>query len=171
MQKCYNAGLNGCALGQCSETMRFDPNRVTPCQTRSRTDNMSGGQGNRTSPPPVVQNVSGRNEHRNPPPPVAPPVVPQPIQKYVTSWQHLKGGCEGRSTPKVAQQCGNRGFWHGIFCRVTWSDGSTQDLHGKVDLTDPYGRAYCTRSSRPANFNCVSRCDNTNGLLMTLSRP
>ncbi|MDU9050783.1 MAG: hypothetical protein Q3M30_18190 [Candidatus Electrothrix sp. Rat3] len=167
MQKCYNAGLNGCALGKCSETMRFDPNQVTPCQTRSRTGNVNGGRGNRTSPSPVVPNVSGRNEHRNP----SPPVVPQPTQKYVSSWQHLKGDCEGSSSPKVAQQCGNRGFWQGISCRVTWSDGSVQDLHGQVDLMDSYGRAYCTRDSRPARFNCVNRCDNTNGSLMTLSRP
>ena len=167
MQKCYDAGLNRCTLGQCSETMRFDPNRVSPCQTRSRTGHVSDRRVNRTSPPPVVPNVSRRNEHRNPPP----RAVPQPTQKYVTSWQHLKGRCEGRSTPKVAQQCGNRGFWQGISCRVSWSDGSTQDLHGKVDLTDPYGRAYCTRSTRPARFNCVSRCDDTNGTLMTLPRP
>ncbi|CAK8725181.1 hypothetical protein KKHLCK_16070 [Candidatus Electrothrix laxa] len=167
MRKCYDAGLNRCTLGKCSETMRFDPNRVTPCQTRNRTDNVNGRRENRTPPPPVVPNVSTRNRNRNPPPRVA----PQPTKKYVTSWQHLKGKCQGRSYPKVAQQCGNRGVWHGIFCRVTWSDGSTQDLHGKVDLADPYGRAYCTRSSRPARFNCVSRCDNTNGLLMTLPRP
>ncbi len=152
MQKCYNAGLNGCALGQCSETMRFDPNRVTPCQIQK--------------PKKVVKGKKKNKKKKSPP-----QVAPQPIQKYVTSWQHLKGRCEGRSTPKVAQQCGNRGFWQGISCQVTWSNGSTQDLHGKVDLTDPYGRAYCTRSSRPTRFNCVSRCDNTNGPLMSLPRP
>ncbi len=146
MQKCYNTGLNGCTLGQCSETMRFDPDRVTPCQTQTMTKKKK----NKKSPPRVA---------------------PQPTQKYVTSWQHLKGKCQGRSTPNVAQQCGNRGFWHGISCRVIWSDGSTEDLHGKVDLTDPYARAYCTRSTRPAGFNCVNRCDDTNGTLMTLPRP
>ncbi|MGB5684882.1 MAG: hypothetical protein WBM35_03655 [Candidatus Electrothrix sp.] len=149
MQKCYDAGLNRCALGQCSETMRFDPHQVTPCQTQA-----------------VPIKKKNKNKRKSPP-----QVAPQPTQKYVTSWQHLKGRCEGRSNPKVAQQCGNRGFWHGISCRVTWSDGSTQDLHGKVDLADPYGRAYCTRSTRPARFNCVSRCDDTNGPLMTLPRP
>jgi hypothetical protein len=147
MRKCYDAGLNRCAFAQCSETMRFDPNQVTPCQTQTVTEK--------------------KNKKKKSPPRVA----PQPTQKYVTSWQHLKGQCQGRSNPKVAQQCGNRGFWHGIFCKVTWSDGSTQDLHGKVDQKDPYGRAYCTRNTRPARFNCVNRCDDTNGPLMTLPRP
>ncbi len=154
MRQCYEDGLSGCTLGQCSETMRFDPKRVTPCQTQTVTNKKK-------------KNNKKRKEKKKSPP----PVVPQPTQKYVTSWQHLKEKCQGRSYPKVAQQCGNRGFWHGISCRVTGSDGSTQDLHGKVDLTDPYGRAYCTRNTRPARFNCVSRCDNTNGLLMTLPRP
>ncbi|WLE95490.1 MAG: hypothetical protein QTN59_12440 [Candidatus Electrothrix communis] len=159
MRQCYDAGLNGCALGQCSETMRFDPKRVTPCQTQTVTKKKKNNNKKKT------------NKNKNIKKKSPPPVVPQPTQKYVTSWQHLKGKCQGRSTPKVAQQCGNRGFWHGISCRVTWSDGSTQDLHGKVDLIDPYGRAYCTRSTRPARFNCVSRCDNTNGLLMSLPKP
>ncbi|MCI5139271.1 MAG: hypothetical protein D3922_12865, partial [Candidatus Electrothrix sp. AR1] len=166
MRKCYDAGLSRCAFAQCSETMRFNPSRITPCQTRSRTGNVSGRRVNRTSLPSVVPNMRVRNVRRTPA-----PVVPQSTQKHVTSWQHLKGQCQGNSYPKVVQQCGNRGVWHGIFCRVTWSDGSTQDLHGKVDQTDPYGRAYCTRSTRPASFNCVSRCDDTNGPLMTLPRP
>ena len=163
MRKCYDAGLNRCTLGQCSETMRFDPNQVTPCQTqpvpikKKKKNNKKKKKNNKKKTPPRVT--------------PQPRVAPQPTQKYVTSWQHLKGRCEGRSNPKVAQQCGNRGFWHGISCRVTWSDGSTQNLHGKVDLTDPYGRAYCTRSTRPARFNCVSRCDNSNGPLTTLPRP
>ncbi|MCI5220940.1 MAG: hypothetical protein D3914_17530, partial [Candidatus Electrothrix sp. LOE2] len=136
--------------------------------------NMDGRNGHRNFPPPPVPNdVNDRNKHRNSPPPtVHQPTQPiQPTQKYVTSWQHLKGQCQGTSYPKVARQCGGRGVWHGIFCRVTWSDGSTEDLHGKVDQTDPYGRAYCTRSTRPSHFNCVSRCDDTNGPLTTLPRP
>jgi hypothetical protein len=156
MRKCYNAGLNGCALGQCSETMRFDPSRVTPCQTQTVIKKKNNKKNNKK-----------KNKKKKSPPRVA----PQPTKKYVTSWQHIKGKCQGRSSPKVAQQCGNRGFWHGISCQVTWSDGSTQNLHGKVDLADPYGRAYCTRSTRPARFNCVSRCDNSNGPQMSLPRP
>jgi hypothetical protein len=100
-----------------------------------------------------------------------PPAVHQPARKYVTFWKHLKQQCQGNSYSKVAEQCGGRGMWHGIFCRVTWIDGSTEDLHGKVDLTDPYGREYCTRSTRPARFNCVSRCDDSNGPLTTLPSP
>ena len=92
--------------------------------------------------------------------------------RYVVSWQHVKGECYGKPYHKISQQCQNRvNFWHGIFCRVTWSDGSVTDLHGKVDQVDAYGRAYCTRASRPAHFNCVSRCDYTNGPLMNLPRP
>ena len=144
MRKCYDAGLNGCFPGQCKETMRFDSSRATPCKTQAKKKK--------------------KNKNKKPTP-------QQPRKKYVTSWQHVKGRCQGPSYHKVAQQCGNRGYWHGISCRVTWSDGSSQDLHGKVDLRDPYGRAYCTRSSRPARFNCVSRCDNSNGHLMKLPRP
>lgn len=204
LRKCTDAGLHGCTLGQCSETMVFDPTKVTPCPSyerhserrdrnnhsdrRGRDDNRYNNTAPPLPPPPALPNMDGRNGHRNfPPPPVPndvndrnkhrnspPPTVHQPIQptqKYVTSWQHLKGQCQGTSYPKVARQCGGRGVWHGIFCRVTWSDGSTEDLHGKVDQTDPYGRAYCTRSTRPAHFNCVSRCDDTNGPLTTLPRP
>ncbi|WPD22589.1 MAG: hypothetical protein SD837_20685 [Candidatus Electrothrix scaldis] len=129
-------------------------------------DNRNSENRNRTR----TERPRNRNNNRN----TAarrPQPQPQPTQRYVKSWQHLKGRCEGHSYPKVAQQCGGRGVWHGIYCRVTWSDGRTEDLHGKVDLKDPYGRAYCTRRTRPANFNCVSRCDNTNGPLMNLPRP
>ncbi|MCI5167239.1 MAG: hypothetical protein D3903_14380 [Candidatus Electrothrix sp. GM3_4] len=158
MRKCYGIGLNGCALGRCSETMRFDPNRVTPCQTQKPKAVVKDKKKNK-------KKKKKNNKKKSPP-----QVAPQPTQKHVTSWQHLKGRCEGRSSYKVAQKCGNRGSWQGIYCRVTWSDRSTQDLHGKVDLMDPYGRAYCTRSSRPARFNCVNKCDNTNGNLMSLPR-
>lgn len=92
--------------------------------------------------------------------------------RYVVSWQHVKGQCYSKPYHKISQQCQNRvNFWHGIFCRVTWSDGNVTDLHGQVDQVDAYGRAYCTRATRPAHFNCVSRCDYTNGRLITLRRP
>jgi hypothetical protein len=35
MRKCYNAGLNGCAIDQCSETMQFDQMQVTPCRNQT----------------------------------------------------------------------------------------------------------------------------------------
>jgi hypothetical protein len=89
----------------------------------------------------------------------------------VVSWQHVKEQCQGQPYHKIAEQCGGRGFWHGIRCRVTWSDGRTENLGGKVDLTDPYGRRYCTRDTRPARFNCVSSCDNAPGPLINLPRP
>jgi hypothetical protein len=156
MRKCYEAGLNGCIIDQCRETMRFDSNQTTLCKTQVKKNR------NKEKNLPPHQPYHHQPHHQP---------HPQQTQKYVTSWQHLKGRCEGPSYHKVAQQCGNRGYWHGIYCRVTWSDGSTQNLHGKVDLRDPYGRAYCTRNSRPARFNCVGRCDNTNGRLMKLPRP
>ncbi len=35
MRKCYKAGLNGCSIDQCSETMHFDQMQVTPCRTQT----------------------------------------------------------------------------------------------------------------------------------------
>lgn len=87
---------------------------------------------------------------------------PQPGPAYVVGYQHVKGQCFGNDYIKVQQQCGGRGMWHGIYCKVEYSDGTSKDFHGQVDF-DVNGVRVCERSARPANFNCVSSCDNTPG--------
>ena len=118
--------------------------------------------------------IAGAQWHPGPPPfhgppSGSPPGPPPSVGKRVVAWQHVKEQCYGRPYEKIAEQCGNRvDFWHGIYCRVQWSDGSVTELHGRIDQVDPLGRAYCTGASRPRNFNCVSQCDYTDGPLMTL---
>ncbi|MGX9728675.1 MAG: hypothetical protein ACTFAK_15610 [Candidatus Electronema sp. VV] len=154
LERCREQGLRDCAVERCTEERRRE--RTQPCRR-------SGGGSigwNRPQPdPPAVV-------------PSAPFQPPRPQRPYVVSWQHVKEQCMSQPYHKIAQQCGNRvGFWHGIRCQVTWSDGRTENLGGKVDLTDPYGRRYCTRDTRPANFNCVSQCDNSPGPLINLPKP
>lgn len=96
--------------------------------------------------------------------PPRPPVVipPTPPRKTVVGYQHLKGSCEGSGFYKVQQQWGGRGMWHGIYCVVNYSDGTSQRFDGKVDFSID-GVQVCERSAKPRNFNCVSSCDYTNG--------
>lgn len=192
IRQCRDAGMDRCTVEQCSEEMQFDPDRVTPCRTE-RPDKRPSWKKDRPErrpnmnlpvvppaprparKPAAVQPQRQQRPERRPNLTAAPP-APWPARrsgkKYVVSWQHLKGPCQGQPYHKIAEQCGNRvNFWHGIYCRVTWSDGKVTDLHGKTNQVDAYGRAYCTRDTRPAQFNCVSQCDNTNGALMTLPKP
>lgn len=166
IRQCQDQGLQDCSASRCVRNASSAGNEVRPCRERGGPSSL------------FPENRSRRNErpHRNEPePPIVPPVVapmpPQPGPRCVVSWQHIKERCESRPYEKILKQCpGNINFWHGIYCQVTWSDGRREDVHGKVDLTDPCGRQYCTRASRPANFNCVSQCDDTPGPLMTLPR-
>jgi hypothetical protein len=148
--------LADCEVDRCTEEWpQASAARVQPCPESGDMDSSR-------------QRRSRREEQ----PPVSPPTNPSRSGKYVVSWQHVKEQCQGKPYEKIAAQCGNGvNFWHGIRCRVTWSDGNVEELGGKVDQTDAYGRAYCTRDSRPANFNCVNQCDDTPGPLMTLPRP
>lgn len=156
---CRQQGLRDCQVERCAEEAGQE--RVQPCRETAEE---------RPNRPHRPSHEPRRND-----PPVAvilPDIPPQPQQPHVVSWQHVKEQCMSQPYHKIAEQCGNRvPFWQGIRCQVTWSDGRTENLGGKVDLTDPYGRRYCTRDSRPASFNCVSRCDNSPGPLINLPRP
>jgi hypothetical protein len=160
VQRCRDQGLMDCEVDSCAEeSQQAGANRVRPCSDvpDSRRERDAD----------ATRRRSGRARHED-----EQPVSSLPAGKYVVSWQHVKEQCLGKPYEKIAAQCGGRvNFWHGIRCRVTWSDGSVEELGGKVDLTDPYGRPYCTRDTRPANFNCVSQCDDTPGPLITLPRP
>ena len=147
LRLCEEQGLRDCAIERCEETSQRE--RIQPCREREHRPPSIGWNGLRPEPAPS-----------------------HPSQPYVVSWQHVKEQCLGQPYHKIAEQCGNRvPFWQGIRCQVTWSDGRSENIGGKVDLTDPAGRRYCTRDSRPASFNCVSHCDNTPGPLITLPRP
>jgi len=153
IRRCREQGLIDCEIERCAEAWQPTYEQTRPCPDRpdgEARDRSRHGRNRPTEQPPA--------------PPLSPPAV--------ASWQHIKEQCLGKPYEKIAQQCGgNANFWHGIRCRVTWSDGRTEELGGQVDLTDPYGRKYCTRDTRPANFNCVSQCDNAPGPLITLPRP
>ncbi|MGR0480289.1 MAG: hypothetical protein ACTFAL_02480 [Candidatus Electronema sp. V4] len=156
LRLCQEQGLRDCVVEHCVEEQQRE--RTQPCRRNADSSSGIGWSRPQHDSPAVV--------------PSAPAVPFQPPQRYVVSWQHVKESCQGQPYHKIAEQCGNRvPFWQGIRCQVTWSDGRTENLGGKVDLTDPYGRRYCTRDSRPASFNCVSRCDNSPGPLINLPRP
>lgn len=160
-ERCQDERLTDCQVERCSEEAGRE--RVQPCrETAEERPHHRPAREPRRDDPPVTVIL-----------PDVPPTQPHvPQQPHVVSWQHVKEQCQGQPYHKIAQQCGNRvGFWHGIRCQVTWSDGRTENLGGKVDLTDPYGRRYCTRDTRPANFNCVSQCDNSPGPLINLPKP
>ncbi len=149
---CRQQGLRDCQAERCREESRGE--RTQPCRPNADFSTAAGIGWDRPRPDP------------------RPVPAPAPQKPYVVSWQHVKEQCMSQPYHKIAEQCGNRvPFWQGIRCQVTWSDGRTENLGGKVDLTDPYGRRYCTRDSRPASFNCVSRCDNSPGPLINLPRP
>jgi hypothetical protein len=151
IRRCREQGLIDCEVERCTEAWQPTHDQARLCPDR----------------PDEARDTSRHGRHRPPEPPSAPLSPPA-----VASWQHIKEQCLGKPYEKIAQQCGgNANFWHGIRCRVTWSDGRTEELGGQVDLTDPYGRKYCTRDTRPANFNCVNQCDNSPGPLITLPRP
>ncbi|CAK8717874.1 MAG: hypothetical protein CDV28_11130 [Candidatus Electronema aureum] len=156
IERCSEQGLLDCEIDSCAENQQAGIDDVRPCSAN-------------TDVVPERRDRARRSERAALPPQPEPPAS---TKKYIVSWQHIKDQCMSKPYPKIAQQCRNRAnFWQGIHCRVTWSDGSVEEIGGKVDLTDAYGRAYCTRPTRPAKFNCVSRCDDTPGPLMTLPRP
>ena len=156
---CREQGLRDCQVERCREESRAE--QAQPCR-RPGADHR----------PPSNRPHSGSGPSAVIIPNQPPPPPPPPQQPHVVSWQHVKEQCMSQPYHKIAEQCGNRvPHWQGIRCQVTWSDGRTENLGGKVDLTDPYGRRYCTRESRPASFNCVSRCDDSPGPLMRLPRP
>ena len=146
-ERCQDERLTGCQAERCAEEAGQD--QIRPCR-QTAEDRLFRPRR------PSRENRSG-----------GPPAAPQP--PYVVSWQHVKEQCQGRPYHKIAEQCGNRvPFWQGIRCQVTWSDGRSENIGGRADLTDPHGRSYCTRDTRPASFNCVSRCDDTPGPLISL---
>jgi len=162
LAQCREQNLRNCAVERCSEERQRE--RTQPCRRRNAENRPNTG----------TSGSIGWNRPQPNPPAVVPaaPFQPPPSRRpHVVSWQHVKEQCQGQPYHKIAEQCGNRGFWHGIRCQVTWSDGRTENLGGKVDLTDPYGRRYCTRDTRPASFNCVRRCDSTPGPLINLPKP
>ncbi len=170
LSRCYDEGLHDCYISYCSRDEEIDPRSVRSCDQYSR----------REQEYPPRYDSGSRHEHSPRPAPGYPPKYdsgskqernqkPAPKKKVVVSWQHVKGECFAKPYPKISEQCGNRAnYWQGIYCVVQWSDGSTSEVHGKVDLKDAAGNSYCTRSTRPAQFNCVNRCDNNNG---PVSRP
>ena len=163
VRRCREQGLIDCEVDRCAEDWQPRTDLARPCPDSDRRDDARNRERDTTS----RSSRHGRNrpaEQPQPPAPLSPPAV--------SSWQHVKEQCFGKPYEKIAEQCGGQAnFWHGIRCRVTWSDGRTEELGGQVDLTDPYGRKYCTRDTRPANFNCVSQCDDAPGPLTTLPRP
>ncbi|MCI5144229.1 MAG: hypothetical protein D3923_01580 [Candidatus Electrothrix sp. AR3] len=168
IRQCKENGLNGCGAESCKEEMQFDPNSFKACNDTKpkEKEKQKKKKAERNRPKPKTMHL--------PLPTVVPPLQPTvPVaKKYVVSWKHIKDKCHGQPYHKISQQCGNRvNFWHGIYCQVTWSDGKVSNLHGKVDQVDPYGRAYCTRGTRPAYFNCVNSCDYNNGPLVKLPQP
>lgn len=162
IRQCQDRGLQDCSVGRCANSVGGGRGEARPCE---------GGAGRNPVLPHDDDNRGGRRNRREPEPP-APQPTPQPANpKCVVSWQHVKERCESRPYDKILKNCnGHQNFWQGIHCKVTWGDGRTEDVHGKVDLTDACGKQYCTRASRPANFNCVTQCDDTPGPLMTVPR-
>lgn len=158
LRLCREQGMRDCVVERCAEEQQRE--RTQPCRRNADSSSGIGWSRPQPDPPAAVPTVP------------AVQFQPPPSRPSVVSWQHVKEQCMSQPYHKIAEQCGNRvPFWQGIRCQVTWSDGRTENLGGKVDLTDPYGRRYCTRDSRPASFNCVSRCDNSPGPLIRLPRP